>query len=46
MHPQLHNGLNYESKGENNERRRSWGTHPSSQHFRGREGHVGASRWD
>jgi hypothetical protein len=25
-HPQLLNGLNYESKGEDNGKRRSWGT--------------------
>jgi hypothetical protein len=34
--PKLLNGLNCEFKGENNERRRSWGAFPNSQHFEGR----------
>jgi hypothetical protein len=34
--PRLLDGLNYESKGENNERKRSWGVLFSSQHFGGR----------
>ncbi len=34
--PKLLHGFNYESKSENNERRRIWGAFPSSQHFRGR----------
>ncbi len=34
--PELLNGLNYKSKGEDSERKRSWGALPSSQHFGGR----------
>jgi hypothetical protein len=36
MHPKLFDGLNYESKGENNGRR-SWGTLFGSQHFEGKK---------
>ncbi len=36
MHPQAPCGPNYESKDENNGRRRSWGTFPGLQHFGGR----------
>ncbi len=44
--PKLLDGLNYESKGEDSEKKkRNWGAFPSSQHF-GVEGHVGASRWN
>jgi hypothetical protein len=35
--PKLLDGLNYESKGENNGRKRSWDALPSSRHF-GRRG--------
>ncbi len=35
-HPKLLDGLNCESKGEDNGRRKSWGALPGSQHFRGR----------
>jgi hypothetical protein len=35
-HPKLLDGFNYESKGEDNGRRRGWGTFISSQHFGGR----------
>jgi len=35
-HPKLLDGLNYESKGENSERKRSWGVLPDSQHFEGK----------
>jgi hypothetical protein len=34
--PKLLGGLNYESKGENNKRIRSWSVFPSSQHFENR----------
>jgi len=34
--PKLIDRLNYESKGENNGRIKSWNTFPSSQHFGGR----------
>jgi len=34
--PKLLDRPNYDSKGENNKRIRSWGTLPNSQHFRGR----------
>jgi hypothetical protein len=34
--PKLFDGLNCESKGEDIERKRSWGTLPGSQHFGGR----------
>ncbi len=34
--PKLLDGLNYESKGEDNRKRRSWGVFPGSQHFGGR----------
>ncbi len=34
--PKLLDGFNSEFKGENNERKRNWGTLPSSQHFGGR----------
>ncbi len=37
MHPKLLDGLNYESKGENN-RRKSWGMLFNLQHFEGRNG--------
>ncbi len=36
MHPKLLDRLKCESKGENIERKRSWGTFPSSQHFKDR----------
>jgi hypothetical protein len=36
MHPKLLDGLNYESKGENIKRKRSWNTLPGLQHFKGR----------
>ncbi len=36
MHPKLLDGLNYESKGEDNERKRSWGVPLGWQHFGGR----------
>jgi hypothetical protein len=35
--PKLFDGLNYESKGEDIERR-SWGAFPGSQHFGGKKG--------
>jgi len=35
-HSKLLDGLNYESKGEDNRRRKSWGTFPGSLHFGGR----------
>ncbi len=34
--PKLLDGLNFESKGEDNERRKSWGALLGSQHFGGR----------
>ncbi len=43
---QLFEGLKCESKRENNGRAKSRGTLPSSQHFRGVEGHARAPRWD
>ncbi len=36
MHPKLLDGLNYESKGKDDERRKSWGVLPRSQHFGGK----------
>jgi hypothetical protein len=36
MHPQAPYGPNFESKGEDSGKRRSWGTFPDSQHFEGR----------
>ncbi len=36
--PKLLDKLNFESKGENNERRKNWGMLPSSQHFGGLKG--------
>jgi hypothetical protein len=45
-HPQLLEGLKCESQIENNERARSQGTLPSSQHYRGVEGHAEAPGWD
>jgi hypothetical protein len=33
MHPKLLDGLNCESKGEDNRRKRSWGMLPNLQHF-------------
>jgi hypothetical protein len=36
-HPQAPYGPNCESKGEDNGRRKSWGTFPDSQHFEGRK---------
>jgi hypothetical protein len=42
--PKLHR-FNYESKGENNERRRNWGMLLSSQHFNGR-GRAWTLEWD
>jgi hypothetical protein len=44
-HLELFDGFNCEPKGENNERRSSWGAIFGSQHF-GVEGHGGASGWD
>jgi len=43
---QLLKGLKCESQAENNERARSQGTLPGSQHLGGVEGRVGATRWD
>ncbi len=37
MHPKLFDGFNYESKGENNKRRRSSIVLLGSQHFEGRK---------
>jgi hypothetical protein len=34
-HPKLLDGFNYESKGEDNKKRKSWGALLGSQHFRG-----------
>jgi hypothetical protein len=45
MHPKLLDGLNYESKDEDNGRRRSWGALLGLQHFRV-EGHAGTSGWE
>jgi hypothetical protein len=33
MHPQLLDGFNGESKGENNGRKKNWNKFPNSQHF-------------
>jgi len=43
---QLLKGLKCESQAENNERARSQGTLPGSQHFGGVEGRVRVPRWD
>ncbi len=36
MHPKLLDGPNYESKGDDNERKSNWSALPGSQHFKGR----------
>ncbi len=43
--PKFLNGLNRESKGEDNEKKRSWGALSTSQHL-GVEGRVGVPDWD
>jgi hypothetical protein len=45
-HSQLLEGLKCESQIGNNERVRSQGMLPGSQHFKRVEGHAGASGWD
>jgi hypothetical protein len=44
MHPKLLDRLKCKSKGENNERIKSWGTLFGSQHFKG-EGCARAPKW-
>jgi hypothetical protein len=45
-HSKFLEGLKCESQTENNERVRSWGTFPGSQHFGGVEGRARALGWD
>jgi hypothetical protein len=45
-HSQLLEGLKCESETEDNERIKSWGTLPGSQHYSEVEGRAGAPGWD
>jgi len=44
-HPKFLDGLNYESKGEDNKRKKSWACF-SACNTLGVEGHIGALGWD